>query len=1626
MACLSPCKETAIKRLLNHDEFKRGFDRLREFPGLWIGLELGNIEQMLSLSCPEEQNHYLEHIHISWQTICVNGRFRKYCCVQTVQSLERRAPATSNSDRDFVIQAMRTGLLFPKVTDSESRAQLEQSILGFRWLIPSIKSLHENDKYLQLGAMIMKELVIGRRHQMSVHFSLRSIWRQPPDLVVQNAQKDNNRRFRPSSAESHWDLAYKQLWIHALREFPDLGKRAPRKEARIDNRNAVANPSTQFAFVRHARQLGFRNERISERLSNDPRRDIIRQSIVQIFDSPESSFIDRMVSRIVNTLPSESSISQESRSDRFCGYAPGDDLQRRWGIPFLHDYEAGQDTFFLFNITERVLDDLDGEINAEFLKADFIRSFFGSTRDEFPERFSSPDRYLSDPFGSETSESGKDTDSDMLSSSYGSDTRQNSPESQVGSQAFREDSEPHPSYQGSSSRSGNHSNFARDQHVFDNNEARKSPRTRPESNTMSHDDPPPPQRDDLSPFIEENIVPRHSEARRASDPVPVEQPSEEEAQNKPRDSSLDEGRSPALSRAESRRVSPSGDQLHGVEGGSALPESTAATRIPKFAISLSEEELETMSRESQDSQGSQARSPALTPRKSEQSISPSHRITLSPFIQRFSQQLPSANLEPRVSYSFPISDWPRSPAYPFVDPPSRISPLEISPRNELRLAPYNTRKLKKRGAEDMNSEVDPPQRKRVTRFRLRDHRTIADNLRRSRAELKSRNRRLDEVKEQNRDRLSLLNYVADRERQRTSGSLQVSNGGTISQAVLANTSGISSPEDDLGSEEPLPPISQLQPPVLSGSERQIRQSTTYPLNDQSAQTSSAGSLTPTQRSPALSTSSAQVPMEYATSYDRPITSYPRRESLNHFWNVDPVQDAYNASLNPQRLVENYYPPFDNPRSPMLSSAGSGVDLDPMDTSAGELWNIIRTTPTLSRSPILTSRDSYSSLFLPRNRATLLPIEMEDVQSDGQSVTAAESLDDRALSKPVEHDELSLVLPGHARDAGSPPVAMEDVQSTAQAHRSTNEVAKLSPVALKFVEYDDSGNPQRTCIMHVQAFTSHLSSRQGWGMFIKESTTWKSIRYDDIVDTMLMKPNGSYAFVGPNLRYSWQRRETDEPSRPQTKPNAAALAPLREGAPRSQRFFMAKRVKIPANSTILQCERICNRLRQSARPSQRYCLLYIDIHLLVLLLFDIASFPLEEEHAKDIDSSWEQWTIGMKGFFKSSGVQVTPHVTASFTSWFIKGSDVELFMSERNQEVRSESLPEQHKVPEPIDPGLSTSQEHLFEQDEMEHVDQVLLLSYGVGQDPKIPIATENPKGMDRNRAACMTSLNLKHARSESPEDMTVRGKTILPKLKRQKVDGGSTRTYSSGGEPAQRLQRNGDVEKGSSSSIIRKSETKESQKSNDNVTSEEFIGFPGPPKGPKSTQSNVPDSPMSLGSAEEEFEGFPGSPRSSDSTEFQGFPDSPMSLGSTEFQGFPVSPMSLGSTEFQGFPVSPMSLESTEFQGFPDSPMSLGSTEVEGSQDSPKDLVSSEPLPGSKNSAKPVNEMFLDEASRSIDNVSSSAAQTVTDQLPNLPSPSPKEQAKVEKIKSSKGQMRSSAERLHRQEEEEDIYGASD
>lgn len=50
MALLSRCKEVALKRLLKSD-FNDSFVQLMKFPGLLVGLMLGNVQRLLALGC---------------------------------------------------------------------------------------------------------------------------------------------------------------------------------------------------------------------------------------------------------------------------------------------------------------------------------------------------------------------------------------------------------------------------------------------------------------------------------------------------------------------------------------------------------------------------------------------------------------------------------------------------------------------------------------------------------------------------------------------------------------------------------------------------------------------------------------------------------------------------------------------------------------------------------------------------------------------------------------------------------------------------------------------------------------------------------------------------------------------------------------------------------------------------------------------------------------------------------------------------------------------------------------------------------------------------------------------------------------------------------------------------------------------------------------------------------------------------------------------------------------------------------------------------------------------------------------------------------------------------------------
>lgn len=179
----------------------------------------------------QEIERYLKHIKKTWDRITLRNRhIRAFVDIQTVEALQRRVPGVSKVDQDFAVQAMETGLLFPKLVNKELRKHLKASLLSVRCLIPSIKSMHENLKYLKVGSDLLKRLLVGDQvSKGTLHCTLRAGWEErwknkkkiPRDVLVEKTS--GAQVIKDVSVDTCRDLTYKQLWIFVLRNFADLG-----------------------------------------------------------------------------------------------------------------------------------------------------------------------------------------------------------------------------------------------------------------------------------------------------------------------------------------------------------------------------------------------------------------------------------------------------------------------------------------------------------------------------------------------------------------------------------------------------------------------------------------------------------------------------------------------------------------------------------------------------------------------------------------------------------------------------------------------------------------------------------------------------------------------------------------------------------------------------------------------------------------------------------------------------------------------------------------------------------------------------------------------------------------------------------------------------------------------------------------------------------------------------------------------------------------------------------------------------------------------------------------------------------------------------------------------------------
>ncbi|KAI8717976.1 hypothetical protein NCS52_00875100 [Fusarium sp. LHS14.1] len=262
---LSTNKQNNFQTINKHPDVPKALDRLIDFPGLIDALKLGNFRKYSAWGLFSEANMCLGHIYGEWSRYTRGNRSVQRCLTpQTVELLEGRAPAVSQSDHEWVRAVFRARLVFSEITDQQQRNELERGILGTSGMIPSLRLFQANMLYLGIAAQIIWSLLVPSEFRKTakgegsttLQSALRECWVETEPYV-----EIREGEFQPVLGPPSFDLAYNTVMVAALRQFAYMAREGPkieRGEPALRLSTDDVN-SCESLFQRRAKLLGFRN-----------------------------------------------------------------------------------------------------------------------------------------------------------------------------------------------------------------------------------------------------------------------------------------------------------------------------------------------------------------------------------------------------------------------------------------------------------------------------------------------------------------------------------------------------------------------------------------------------------------------------------------------------------------------------------------------------------------------------------------------------------------------------------------------------------------------------------------------------------------------------------------------------------------------------------------------------------------------------------------------------------------------------------------------------------------------------------------------------------------------------------------------------------------------------------------------------------------------------------------------------------------------------------------------------------------------------------------------------------------------------------------------------------------------
>ncbi|PYI07382.1 hypothetical protein BO78DRAFT_313232 [Aspergillus sclerotiicarbonarius CBS 121057] len=333
---LSENKEKRLKALWRHEEFRDAFDRLLIVPGLWGGLRIGSLGKLMALKCDEEILNYLEYIREFWCSL-VDENLAALAKIdqRTVDRLQLKAPGVSIEDRLEVQGLISSGRIFSQFSATE-RDSIWTKLASFGRIVPSLYTFFEDLKYLTACSQCVQWLLVTKKNHQTFRTTMQHMFRNPDEEAPSHGTGENGNTtdcmiqisdttFRRTRCDyrQRLDLSYRQVWLYAMRHYPQMPKRSQNSDILAKAASEKADEAVVHELAALARKFGFESPQIAELTNLSPDRQIAQAALVKArkkdryhYDPMEfETLIDRITSCFASAVPCTEEVVDELIAD---------------------------------------------------------------------------------------------------------------------------------------------------------------------------------------------------------------------------------------------------------------------------------------------------------------------------------------------------------------------------------------------------------------------------------------------------------------------------------------------------------------------------------------------------------------------------------------------------------------------------------------------------------------------------------------------------------------------------------------------------------------------------------------------------------------------------------------------------------------------------------------------------------------------------------------------------------------------------------------------------------------------------------------------------------------------------------------------------------------------------------------------------------------------------------------------------------------------------------------------------------------------------------------------------------------------------------------------------------------